>query len=335
MDALRLVFITGVSRFSRVSLFSELNNLNDLTLHQRYAALLGYTQEELERYFTPHLAHFAGGLGFAPAELVARMRTYYDGYRFTKKEITVYNPFSTLKALDALDFGQYWFETGTPTFLINLLRDSAYPLPAIEDMAIDELTFVNYDIHNLKPEALLFQTGYVTIRAVAAGFYRLGYPNQEVKTAFLKQLYFSFMTGVEAARSSQFLRLAVYLQQESFDAFFETIKAIFASIPYDIQTKRDEAYYHTLFYLMVAASGVPAESSTLTSRGRIDLAVVFPDKVYIIEFKCNQSAQVAIQQIRDKGYADKYRQQGARVILVGVNFSAEARDVEAWQIEEV
>ncbi len=332
MDVLRLVFITGISRFSRVSIFSELNNLYDLTMHTRYATMLGYTQAELEHYFTAHIQHLADNLGYTPDEMLTKLGQYYDGYRFSVRDAHVYNPYSILSTLGHGQLGNYWFETGTPTFLINLLREKNYPIPQIEGINVDEMTFGNYDIRNLQPEALLFQSGYVTIHTVEGSLYHLGYPNHEVKLAFSKQLLFSFMSAVDANRRSRFLRLSQHLQAEDFDAFFETITAIFASIPYDIQTKRDEAYYHTLFYLMVSASGVGTQSSTLTSRGRIDMVVELPDKVYLIEFKCNHSAAAAIQQIQDKGYAEPYQQSGKKIILIGINFSTQDRTLAEWQI---
>jgi predicted DNA-binding ribbon-helix-helix protein len=294
---LRFVLLTGVSRFSKVSVFSELNNLEDLTMSQRYATLLGYTQAELETNFAPHLARFAEAQDIAYAELLARMEHTYNGYRFSKRPVTVYNPFSTLRALREHNFGHYWFETGTPTFLIELLREQQYPLPQLERFQEDEIIFSTYDIQHLHPEALLFQTGYVTIKDTQGSLYTLGYPNQEVRQAFLRHLFYAEVTDAteaadapeapERAVRSHMLRLAGYLQQEDFGAFFETMQSIFASIPYTINTQRDEAYFHTLFYLMVAASGTNADPELLTSRGRIDLAVEFTDKVFVMEFKCN------------------------------------------------
>jgi hypothetical protein len=174
----------------------------------------------------------------------------------------------------------------------------------------------------------------VTIKHIQGRLYTFGYPNLEVKNAFLEMLLHAWLGRSREPADVRFLLLAQYLQEEDFASFFETVQAIFASIPYDIQTKRDEAYYHTLFYLMVAASGVWAKSSPLTCRGRIDMVVELPDKVYIMEFKCNQSADMALQQIREKGYTDPYRQSGKRIILMGINFSTEDRNLAGWQVAE-
>ena len=330
---LRFVFITGVSRFSRVSIFSELNNLDDITLSDGYAGLLGYTQDELEHYFQAHIERFAEAWQASFKAIVARLREHYDGYRFSQNPLQVYNPFSTLKAFREKKFGNYWFETGTPTFLVNLLQERDYPLPQIETLQASETVFGTYDIGRLKPEALLFQTGYVTIKAVQGRLYTFGYPNQEVKSAFLETLFHTLTKGDRNGYDSLFLQLADYLRQEEFDTFFETIQAIFASIPYTLNAKKDEAYFHTLFYLMVSASGVEVQTEILTSRGRIDLVVEFPDKVFVIEFKCNQKPQVGLQQIQDQGYAERYRQSGKRVFLMGLEFSTAQRNLVAWQVQ--
>lgn len=328
---LRFVFFTGVSKFSRVSIFSELNNLTEITMNRHYAEMLGYTQEELETCFEDHIRQFADECGLTPEGVIEGLRVHYNGYRFSEKDVRVYNPFSVLSALAEQAFKHYWFETGTPTFLVNLLRERNYPLPMIENLQSDQTMFSTYDLDNLKPEAILFQTGYTTIKDVEDQIFCFDYPNREVKTAFLKHLLDSFIDPGETY--PWVLRLSSYLKRESFDEFFATISAIFASIPYTLETKRDEAYFHTLFYLMVSASGANSRSEVLNYRGRIDLVVPFSDKVYIIEFKCNSSAKAALKQIHDKGYADPYRRSGKKLILMGINFDAEARNVAEWEVE--
>ncbi len=328
--ALRLVFITGVSKFSRVSIFSELNNLRDLTMTEHYADMLGYTQEEVEKYFRHHIRQLSEKTGKTTPEMTEMLERYYNGYRFSKRDIRVYNPFSVLSALIQEDFGNYWFETGTPTFLVNLLKETNWYLPKIEDMQATEAIFSTFELEDLKPEAILFQTGYVTISEIENRLYTFNYPNQEVKTSFLEILFHSYTKGLRDG--SQFVLLSGYLHREKPEQFIETMSAIFASIPYALETKRDEAYFHTVFYLMVCASGVNARSEIMSCKGRIDLVMEFPDKIYIIEFKCNQSAQAGIDQIREKGYADQYRQRGKKIILMGINFDTEKRNISEWKI---
>lgn len=329
---LRFVFFTGVSKFSRVSIFSELNNLEDISMTEDHADMVGYTQAELEQCFSDYIPPLADKLGISNEDAIRKLAYYYNGYRFSTKEVRVYNPFSVLSALKQRDFGNYWFETGTPTFLVNLLREAHFPLPMIEDLQTDKATFSTYEIDQLKPEALLFQTGYVTIRHVEDDIYHFDYPNQEVKTAFLKHLLFSFVEENEAY--SRILRLSALLRAERLDDFFESMTAIFAAIPYTLKTERNEAWFHTIFYLMVSASaGAAARSEVLHYSGRIDMVVEFADRLYIIEFKCNQSADAALKQIHDRGYADMYRQSGKKLILLGVNFDADKRNVAEWRAE--
>lgn len=328
---LRFVFLTGISRFSKVSIFSELNNLDDISMSDRYTELLGYTQEELETCFHEKIDQLAQKFGWSDEKTVSKLARQYNGYRFARKDVCVYNPFSILKAFSELDFGNYWFETGTPSFLIQLLTQRDYNLPEIEWLAMDH-SMTAYSLEHVDPKVLLFQTGYVTIKDVRQSVYVLGYPNQEVKQAFLKHLLSARIDEEEQPIYSHIAQLAEYLKTEDFDAFFETMTTLFASIPYDIQTKRDEAYFHTLFYLMLSASGADAQSSVLTSKGRIDLAVLFPEKIYIIEFKCNQSPETAIQQIQQKGYAEKYQRSGKTLILIGINFSPETRNIAEWNV---
>jgi len=331
---LRFVFLTGVTRFSKVSIFSELNNLDDISMNDAYAGLLGYTQEELARDFAPCLRRFADRLGWTVEQVLTKLAEQYNGYRFTDAELTVYNPCSILKALNVNKFEDFWFETGTPTFLINLLFQEQYALPEIElGIEVTRAAFTTFDIERLSPEALLFQTGYATIKAFEDGVYTLSYPNREVKNAFSESLLWELAKGAPKRISSSITRLAGYLEKKQFETFFETMTAIFAAIPYDIEAKRDEAYFHTLFYLMMTASGIDARSSVLTCRGRIDLALVGKNAIYIIEFKCGQSADTAIRQIRANGYADPYRAEGKAIWLIGIEFSPELRNVAGWKIE--
>jgi len=330
---LRFVFITGVSKFSRVSIFSELNNLSDITMNPRYADLLGYTREEMETCLAPHIARFAGETGMTEAEVMKKLEQRYDGYRFSRKNIKVYNPFSVLSALAETDFRNYWFETGTPTFLVNLLREKSWHLPEIESTKVTESVFSTYDIDDLKPEALLFQTGYLTIKNVRERIHSLGYPNHEVRTAFLEVLLRSVTKGATGTGISKFVLLSEHLREENFDAFFETVTAIFAAIPYTLNTNRDEAYFHTLFYLMVSAAGADVRNEVLSCRGRTDLVAEFHDSVHIMEFKCDRSANAAIRQIRDRGYAERYTGGGKKIFLLGISFSTEKRIPTEWKVE--
>ena len=331
---LRFVFLTGITRFSKVSIFSELNNLRDLSMLEPYADLLGWTQQEVEHAFGAYIDRLAQKFGMSRQDALGTLADQYNGYRFSEKDVRVYNPFSLLNAFANLDIEDYWFENATPTFLIHLLTQVRYPLPAIEGLQVSRSVFNTFDLDFLRPEALLFQTGYVTISDVQRRIYTLDYPNHEVKRAFAESLFLALTEGSSPETSSQVLHLSDYLKQEDFDAFFETVQAIFASIPYDLESKRDEAYFHTIFYLILSATGVEAQSSVLTCKGKLNLAVRIAEKVYIFEFKCNQRAEAAIQQIRDKQYADRYRGSGVSIFLLGINFSTETRNVAEWEVRK-
>jgi len=329
----RFVFITGVSKFSRVSIFSDLNNLIDITMEESYATIMGYTHNDVMRYFKSYLEDIARSLRVPIDQACDLLRLQYDGYRFSENPVQVYNPFSIMRAFREGKLGNYWFETGTPTFLINLLRERNYPLPDMENMDVTKSIFSVYDLERLSVEALLFQTGYLTVKDVKDEMWRLGYPNLEVKCAFLKHLFYSFTEGLPGPDQSRFMRLSGYLQTEDLEAFFETVNAIFATIPYTLKGEPNEAWFHTLFYLMVSASGVDAQNEILTSRGRIDLVVHFPDKIWIMEFKCSQSPDAGLRQIHEKGYTDPYKGFGKKLLLLGIGFDPKQRQVSGWQVE--
>ncbi len=331
--ALQFVFITGISKFARVSIFSELNNLNDLTMHPAYADLLGYTQEELERAFADFIRALAEDSNESERTVLDKLKTWYNGYRFTVKEALVYNPYSIVNVFEKGLFQNYWFETATPAFLVNLIKERQYAVPLIENLELIQQDFAVYDLDYLRLEPLLFQTGYVTIKDHEGELYRLGYPNQEVKSSFLSHLYDRLVDLPDNGLRSQYKKLHIYLSQEQLDLFIETANAILSAIPYSHIGDQDEHYYHTVFYLMLAASGVLVHTEVLTSSGRIDMEVHFRDRIYLVELKCNQSAEEAIAQIKEKKYFEKHLQSGKKILLLGISFSTPERRIADWQVE--
>ncbi|WP_186441007.1 PD-(D/E)XK nuclease domain-containing protein, partial [Desulfamplus magnetovallimortis] len=242
-----------------------------------------------------------------------------------------YNPFSVLRAFGEQALKPYWFATGTPSFLINLIKEKEWYPPEIENLKSTLAIFSVYDLETLYIEALLFQAGYITIKDVDEELYTFDYPNREVKTAFIENMFYSYTEG--ATDCARFILLSKYLRMDDIEAFVETIKSVYASIPNILESHRDEAYFHTIFYLMVSASGAKSHSEVLTCKGRIDMVVEFKDKVYIIEFKCGRSSAEAIRQIRSKNYADSYLQQGKTIHLMGINFDIETRNILDWKHE--
>ena len=334
-EALKFVLLTGISKFARVNVFSELNNLNDLTMHPAYADLLGYTQDEMEIFFGDFIRRLSENKKESYPATLGRLKEWYNGYRFTIKDSVVYNPFSVLNVLQREIFENFWFETATPAFLVNLIKERQYPVPVIEKLELGQQDFAIYDLDYLKLEPLLFQTGYVTIKSHEGELFHLGYPNQEVKTSFLNYLYDRFVDIPDSTLKTQYKKLHIYLRQEQFDLFIETANAILAAIPYPHIYAQDEHYYHTVLYLMLAASGVLVQTEVLTVRGQVDIEMHFPDKVYIVELKCNQSAEKAIAQIKARKYFEKHLQSGKKILLLGINFSTPERRIADWLVETI
>ena len=330
-EHLRFVFFTGITRFGKVSIFSDLNQLKDVSNSAEYAGLLGYTHEELTENFSAHVDAFSEKLGRSKAEIIETLRRQYNGYRFSESPLQVYNPFSILLALQDLKFGSYWFDSGTPTYLTDLFAASPLRPEQLESFKIPERMANTFDIENLDMAALLFQSGYLTIHDVHDRALTVGYPNEEVKGAFLELLYGSLTNRQAMSGLVTAFDLADHLAVEDLDAFMEGVDAVFASIPHVLGEKLNEANFHTLFYVVASLTGMIATSEILSSRGRTDLAIEFPDKVYVIEFKCGRSPEKALQQIREKGYMDRWAGTGRKRIAIGINFSAAKRNVQSWK----
>ncbi|MFO7875864.1 MAG: ATP-binding protein [Desulfovermiculus sp.] len=327
---IEFVFITGVSKFSKVSLFSGLNNLKDITIDKRYSALCGYSQKELESIFADRLH----GVD------LDEIRLWYNGYNWLGEE--VYNPFDILLYLDSKEFSNYWFETGTPTFLIKLLHSRQYTIPSLESIQASEKLLGSFDIEHIEIETLLFQTGYLTLKSVqnVAGTRRfcLGYPNLEVKQSLTDSLL-TYLTGTLA--ESEKAKFAAFdaLAENDLDRLQDIFHAFFASIPYDWYRRNQlagyEGYYASIVYCYFAALGLDVYPEDSTNKGRIDLVVRFQARVYVIEFKVVELTDTgkALEQIKVKGYADKFT--GQEVYLIGVEFSSQERNVVGFDWEKV
>jgi len=333
IENLRFVLLTGVSKFSKAGVFSELNNLLDITMATDFATLLGITDDELDSYFTDYIKVFAENEGFTYDEARERLRLYYNGYRFSKIDVKAYNPFSLVNFFIHRDFRNYWFESGTPTFLVNLIKERNYYIPQTESFSADETNFSSYELDNLDITALLFQTGYLTIKDYDKDFgtYVLGYPNFEVKYSFLRHLYKDRVPDED----NKYKRLVELLAKGDLDEFISVMSSIFAGITYDEGSRINEANFHTLFYVTLAAGGLPARSQVLNYSGRIDMVVEVKNKVYIFEFKCNQSAEKAIEQIKQKRYCESFRSTAKEIYLVGINFDMDKRNITQYKWEIV
>ena len=328
---IRFTFLTGVSKCSKVSLFSGLNNLQDITLDPRYSAVCGYTDEDLDAVFAPHLS------GLDRDEI----RDWYNGYNWRGEE-RVYNPFDVLLLLDRREFGAWWFETGTPTFLVETLLARGVGSLDLEGMLGSDELLSTFDVDHIATEALLFQTGYLTIRRSEPRggrmFYRLGYPNREVRQS-LNESLLRRLIGDAPRRVEHSARLYDLLLANDFEALEELFKAFFASIPYEWHTRNNiaayEGYYASVFYSYFAGLGLDVVVEDSSSHGRLDMAVRFNGQVYLFEFKVVELAPegAALAQLHAKGYADKYRGRDEPIHLIGVEFSRETRNVVAFQAE--
>ncbi|BCO09717.1 ATPase AAA [Desulfolithobacter dissulfuricans] len=326
---LRFVFLAGVSKFSKVSLFSGLNNLEDITLDKRYATICGYTQRDVEQVFAEYLE------GVDLEEL----RRWYNGYNWLGD--LVYNPFDVLLFLRNKDFRAYWFETGNPTFLINLLLRKQIAAPRLGQMLAGEQLLGSFDVNYIEPEALLFQAGYLTIkeRRQRGGrtSYRLGFPNLEVRMSLTETLL--QVLSRSGASDRELLKDRVYeaLAAGRLEELREIFHSFFASIPHDWYRKNQlagyEGYYASIFYCYFTALGLDVVVEDSTSVGRIDMTVFVEGKIYILEFKVvSKGAKTgsALAQIREKRYADKYRGQG-EIYLLGVEFDKESRNIVGFE----
>ncbi len=328
---IRFSFLTGVSKFSKVSLFSGLNNLIDITLEAEYSAICGYTEEDLDSVFAPEL----------PGLDRDEIRDWYNGYSWLGEE-KVYNPFDILLLFDKRKFRAWWFETGTPTFLVESLFQRRISSLALDDMLGSSDLLSAFDVDHIGTEALLFQTGYLTIRRTEPRgnqiYYRLGYPNLEVRQS-LNESLLNHMTGDASRRAAHSAQLYDLLLANDFVGLERLFQGFYASIPYEWYTNNDianyEGYYASVFYSYFAGLGLEITVEDSSSHGRLDMAVRFNDNVYIFEFKVVETAPkgAAMAQLKLKRYADKYRGLGQPIYLVAVEFSKDARNLAAFEVE--
>lgn len=332
---LKFVFLTGITKFSKVSVFSGLNNLKDITMLDDYSAILGYTQQELKYYFAKNIQEIADKNKLALDECYTRIKEWYNGYKFSKNGELVYNPFSTLNLIDSGDFSSHWFATGTPSFLINLIKKREFDLQNLEEIDVSEQSFTSFDIENLSILPLLYQTGYLTIKSVLpeVNAYRLGLPNREVNQSFSDSLLEAFAAS-KADCHKYLISIAKNLCTNpwQFSQFFEIIQSLLALIPYDLYVK-DERHYHSLCYLIIKLAGFQINSEVHTHQGRADAALVMEEKIIIFEFKLNKTSQNAIDQIKEKKYYQLYQDRKLPIYLVGINFNGEQRMIDDWKVE--
>ena len=330
---LRFVFLAGVTKFAQVSVFSDLNQLNDISMDYAYNTLCGITKEELVATFTPEIEKLSHFLGCSFHELLSRMERQYDGYHFCEDtRVGLFNPFSILNAFQKLKLGNYWFQTGTPTYLVDLLKQSDYDLRLLIDGI--ETTFPAFSEYRAEvnnPLPMIYQSGYLTIKDYDSEveLYTLKFPNDEVRYGFLNFLvpYYTKVSDDETGfHIAKFMR---ELRAGEVDEFVKRLKVFFAGIPYDLSDDT-ERHYQAIFYIVFTLIGQFVETEVRSSHGRADAVVKTQDAVYVFEFKLNGTAEEALKQIDEKGYLIPYQLDNKQLVKIGVNFSKKTRNIDEY-----
>lgn len=331
---LRFVFLTGVTKFGQISVFSDLNQLKDISMDARYATICGITDKELRRDFQPELEALAANEGLSYEEVCQKMKCMYDGYHFRHNMEGLYNPFSVLNALDSVEFGSYWFSTGTPTFLVQLLKETDYDLRNLEGIELPVNQFADYRADADYPIPVIYQSGYLTIKGYDKEFqsYTLGFPNEEVKYGFLNFLV-PYYTGVSSNENLFNIRHFVKeLRSGDVNAFLTRLRAFFAGIPYELNDKT-ERHYQAIFYLVFRLLGQYMEVEERSAKGRADAVVKTKDYVYVFEFKLDGNVDEALKQIDEKGYLLPYSVDERKLLKIGVSFDSAERNIGEWKIQ--
>ena len=332
---LRFVLLTGVTKFAQVSVFSDLNQLNDISMKPPYATVCGITQQELVDTFAPEIERLGEQNELSFDETVAKLTAMYDGYHFGVNTPGMFNPFSLLNVFDGERFDNYWFQTGTPTYLADLLKQSDYDLRLLMDgVEVNAAAFSEYRAEARNPLPMIYQSGYLTIKDYdkEVDLYTLGFPNNEVKYGFLNFLipYYTEVTNDETGfHIAKFMR---ELRAGDVDAFMERLKVFFAGIPYELNDNT-ERHYQVIFHIVFTLMGQFIQSEVRSARGRADAVVQAKDAVYVFEFKLNGTAEAALKQIEERGYLIPYSLDGRKLVKIGVDFDKDTRNINHYIVE--
>jgi hypothetical protein len=333
---IRFALLTGVTKFSKVSVFSDLNNLEDISMDKEYAGLCGITDEELDTQFVPYVQRLADALGQTYHEAREELRLRYDGYHFSEDSIGIYNPFSLLNTFKKNVFNNYWFETGTPSYLVYLLQKHHYNLEHMASVECDSDALNSIDPQSKNPIPVIYQSGYLTIKDFDPEFalYTLGFPNREVEDGFLKFLL-PYYSSIDNTQSTSYItRFVKEIRAGQTDAFLKRLSSLFADTPYEL-VKDLENHYQNVLFIVTKLLGFYVKAEYHTSEGRIDLLLQSADFTYVMEFKLDGTAEEALRQIDEKHYAQPFEGDAHRkLVKVGVNFSSATRNIERWVVGE-
>ena len=330
----QFVFITGISRFSQVSIFSTLNNLANISMDSRFSDICGVTEDELIENFREDIEVFAQELGCSFDEMVAKLKTRYDGYHFSKSSKGVFNPLSLISCLDMRELKNFWFETATSSYVIEHLKKHNAQILDFENVELFESGFyASYeDVNSVYP--LLYQAGYLTIKGYdrESDVYTIAYPNSEVRISMLEVLMPSWVGCSTDDGKLNMQKFYFALKSGKIDDAFMLLKEFFRQIP-NVLNNKNEKHFQTVIYVLFRWLGFYTQVEVNTSKGRLDCILFAPQQIFIIEFKVDESAEIALAQINEKGYADPYLNDGRPIVKVGVNFSSEERTIEGWKVE--
>ncbi|WP_277120948.1 ATP-binding protein [Bacteroides ndongoniae] len=332
---IKFALLTGVTKFRKVSVFSDLNNLMDISIDERFTSLCGITEEELFTNFQEDIIELGKENKLTEEETKAELKKMYDGYHFAEESEDIYNPFSLLNTFAKMRFGSYWFETGTPTFLVELLKHSRYDLHRLTEEMASADSLGGIDTMHTNPVPILYQSGYLTIKGYDREFqvYYLGFPNKEVEEGFTKFLLPRYAYLETGNPSFEIMSFVKDVRQGDADAFLRRLQSFFADSPYELA--RDlELHYQNVLFIVFKLLGFYTQVEYHTASGRIDMVVKTDKYIYVMEFKLDGTAEEALQQINDKQYALPFASDSRKLFKVGVNFSKEKRGIEGWIVED-
>ena len=331
---IKFAFLTGVTKFGKVSVFSDLNNLDDISMRKDYVEICGVSDQELHENLDIELHEFAETQGLSYDKLCTKLKEYYDGYHFTHNSIGIYNPFSLLNAFKYKEFGSYWFETGTPTYLVKLLKKHHYDLERMAHEETDAQVLNSIDSESTNPIPVIYQSGYLTIKGYDErfGIYRLGFPNREVEEGFIRFLlpFYANVNKVESPFEVQ--KFVREVETGDYDSFFHRLQSFFADTTYEV-IREQELHYENVLFIVFKLVGFYTKVEYHTNNGRVDLILQTDKFIYIMEFKLNGTAEEALQQINNKRYALPFEADGRKLFKIGINFSEKTRNIEKWVVE--
>ncbi|WP_294546588.1 ATP-binding protein [uncultured Bacteroides sp.] len=331
---IKFAFLTGVTKFGKVSVFSALNNLIDLSMDERYAAICGMTEEEIHDNLEEDLLELADKQKMSYEEVCRELKKCYDGYHFVENSVGIYNPFSVLNTFFKMKFGSYWFETGTPTYLVELLKAHHYDLHYMAHVETDADILNSVDSASTNPIPVIYQSGYLTIKKFDErfGIYRLGFPNREVEEGFMKFLLPFYANTNKVESPFQILKFVHEVESGDYESFFRRLQSFFADTPYEL-IRDQELHYQNVLFIVFKLIGFYVKAEYHTSQGRIDLVLQTDEFIYVMEFKLEGSAEEALRQINEKNYAQPFAADPRKLFKIGINFSSQTRNIERWIVE--